>query len=70
MSSAGGLTELPAATPDFNGYGLVDQLLSELADAEGGVTLVIDDLHELRSAEASAQPTRLLTSLPRTCTRS
>jgi LuxR family transcriptional regulator, maltose regulon positive regulatory protein len=56
--------ELPAATPDFNGDAMVDQVLSELADVHGGVRLVIDDLHELRSAEALTQLTRLLTSLP------
>jgi LuxR family transcriptional regulator, maltose regulon positive regulatory protein len=56
--------ELPAATPDFNEHAMVDQVLSELADPRGGVTLVIDDLHELRSPEALAQLTRLLTSLP------
>jgi LuxR family maltose regulon positive regulatory protein len=57
-------TELPAATPDFNGPAMVDRVLSELADVHGGVTLVIDDLHELHSPEAPAQLTRLLTSLP------
>ena len=43
---------------------MVDRVLSELADARGGVTLVIDDLHELTSPEALAQLTRLLTNLP------
>jgi LuxR family maltose regulon positive regulatory protein len=56
--------ELPAATPDFNAPAMVDQVLSELADAHGGVTLVIDDLHDLHSREALAQLTRLLTNLP------
>jgi LuxR family transcriptional regulator, maltose regulon positive regulatory protein len=56
--------EPPAATPGFNGRAMVDRVLSELADARGGVTLVIDDLHELHSPEAPAQLTRLLTSLP------
>src|SRR6185437_15042175 len=56
--------ELPAATPDFNGHAMVDRVLSDLADAPGGVTLVIDDLHELRSPEVPTQLTRLLTSLP------
>src|SRR5260370_12012118 len=41
-----------------------DRVLSELDDANGGVTLVIDDLHELSSPEAPAQLTRLLTNLP------
>jgi LuxR family maltose regulon positive regulatory protein len=54
----------PAATPDFNGQAMVDRVLSELADARGGVTLVVDDLHELTSPEALAQLTRLLTNLP------
>ena len=39
-------------------------MLSELADVHGGITLVIDDLHELTSPEAGAQLTRLLTNLP------
>ena len=43
---------------------MVDRVLSELADAHGGITLVIDDLHELNSPEALAQLTRLLTNLP------
>ena len=54
----------PAATPDFNAPAMVDRVLSELADAGGGITLVIDDLHELNSPEALAQLSRLLTNLP------
>ena len=56
--------EPPAATPDFNAPAMAGRVLSELADAYGGVTLVIDDLHELTSPEALAQLARLLTSLP------
>ena len=56
--------ELPAATPDFNAPAMAGRLLSELADARSGITLVIDDLHELTSPEALAQLTRLLTNLP------
>jgi LuxR family maltose regulon positive regulatory protein len=56
--------EPPAATPEFNGRAMVDRVLSELADAGGGITMVIDDLHELTSPEALAQLTRLLTNLP------
>ena len=50
--------ELPAATPDFNAPAMADRVLSELADARGGVTLVIDDLHELHLAGStrSAHP--------------
>jgi LuxR family maltose regulon positive regulatory protein len=53
-----------AATPDFNAPAMVDRVLAELADAPGDVMLVIDDLHELNSAAALAQLTRLLTNLP------
>jgi LuxR family transcriptional regulator, maltose regulon positive regulatory protein len=56
--------EPPAATPEFNGRAMVDRVLSELAGQRGRLILVIDDLHELTSAEALAQLTRLLTSLP------
>jgi LuxR family maltose regulon positive regulatory protein len=56
--------EPPAATPGFNAAAMADRVLSELADARGGITLVIDDLHELASAETAAQLTRLLASLP------
>ena len=59
-----GRAEPPAATPDFNAPAMVGRVLSELAEAHDGITLVIDDLHELRSPEAPAQLTRLLTSLP------
>ncbi|HEX6525850.1 MAG TPA: LuxR C-terminal-related transcriptional regulator [Streptosporangiaceae bacterium] len=63
-SATTGRAEPPAATPDFNAPAMVDRVLSELADAGGGITVVIDDLHELTSAEALAQLTRLLTNLP------
>ncbi|HEX3313101.1 MAG TPA: AAA family ATPase [Streptosporangiaceae bacterium] len=56
--------EPPAATPDFKGQAMAGRVLSELAGARNGVTLVVDDLHELNSPEAFAQLTRLLTSLP------
>jgi LuxR family maltose regulon positive regulatory protein len=56
--------ERPAATPDFNGRGLVDRVLAELAGHGDRVVLVIDDAHELASTEALAQLTRLLANLP------
>jgi LuxR family transcriptional regulator, maltose regulon positive regulatory protein len=56
--------EPSAATPDFSAPAMADRVLSELANARGGVTLVIDDLHELRSPGTPTQLTRLLTSLP------
>ncbi len=63
-SATAGRAEPPAATPDFNAPAMVDRVLSELADARGDITLVIDDLHELTSPDALAQLTRLLTNLP------
>ena len=39
--------ELPAAAPDFNATAMAGRVLSELADARGGVRLVIDHLHEM-----------------------
>jgi LuxR family maltose regulon positive regulatory protein len=61
---AAGGAEPSAATPDFHAPAVAGRVLSELADAYGGVTLVIDDLHELTSPEALAQLARLLASLP------
>ena len=63
-SATTGRAEPPAATPDFNAPAMVDRVLSELADAGAGITVVIDDLHELTSPEALSQLTRLLTNLP------
>ena len=63
-SATAGRAEPQAATPDFNAQAMVGRVLSELADARGGITLVIDDLHELTSPEALAQLNRLLTNLP------
>ena len=56
--------EPPAATPEFNAATMVGRVLSELADAGGGIMLVIDDLHELNSPETLGQLTQLLTNLP------
>jgi LuxR family transcriptional regulator, maltose regulon positive regulatory protein len=63
-SGTTGGAEPPAATPEFNGRAMIDRVLSELEDQRGRVVLVIDDLHELRSQDALAQLTRLLTNLP------
>jgi LuxR family transcriptional regulator, maltose regulon positive regulatory protein len=54
----------PAATPDFRPAAMAGRVRSELAGVPGGVTLVIDDLHELASAEALAELTGLLAGLP------
>jgi LuxR family maltose regulon positive regulatory protein len=63
-TGAAGGAEPAAATPEFNARAMVDRVLSELAEARGDLTLVIEDLHELASSAALAQVTRLLTNLP------
>jgi LuxR family maltose regulon positive regulatory protein len=52
-------------TPDFGGEAVVRRLLADLDALDEPVVLVIDDLHELHSAEALAQLELLLTRLPR-----
>jgi LuxR family maltose regulon positive regulatory protein len=54
-----------AATPDFDGDAMVDTVVSELTKANGVVVLVVDDLHELSSAEALSQLEHLLWVLPK-----
>jgi LuxR family transcriptional regulator, maltose regulon positive regulatory protein len=52
-------------TAALDGDELVDTVVSELAGRVEPVVLIIDDLHELRSADAMAQLERLLAVLPR-----
>jgi LuxR family maltose regulon positive regulatory protein len=56
--------QLPPATPGSSGNSMVDKVLSEFEKSGHRLVLVIDDLHELSSAEAAGQLTRLLTRLP------
>ena len=63
IRAATGGAEAPPATPGFNGQAMVDKIRSELA-AASPFGLIIDDLHELSSAEAVRQLAVLLTSLP------
>ena len=64
VRAAAGAAESPPAAPGFNGQAMADRVLSELAAAGAPIVLIIDDLHELGSAEAVGQLTELLTSLP------
>jgi LuxR family transcriptional regulator, maltose regulon positive regulatory protein len=64
VRAATGGAEPPPAAPGFNGQAMVDKVRSELAASGGPFVLIIDDLHELSSAEAAEQLTALLTSLP------
>jgi LuxR family maltose regulon positive regulatory protein len=63
VRAATGGAESPPAAPGFNGQAMVDKVRTELA-AASPFGLIIDDLHELTSAEAVRQLTALLTSLP------
>ena len=62
-ATTGGAEPSPVA-PGFNGQAMVDKVLSELAAPGEPFVLIIDDLHELSSAEATEQLTALLTNLP------
>ena len=62
-SSVGPETQ-PAATASLDADELVERVLSELAEQVEPVVLVIDDVHELRSAEALRQLEHLLAVLP------
>jgi LuxR family maltose regulon positive regulatory protein len=69
---SGVLTAIPSTARAIDAHALaafdtdqvVDLVLSELGEA-GPVVLIIDDLHELRSADAITELERLLTVLPR-----
>jgi LuxR family transcriptional regulator, maltose regulon positive regulatory protein len=54
----------PSATAALAPDQLIEAVLSELADQVEPVVLIIDDLHELRSADALAQLEHLLSVLP------
>ncbi|MBF9069177.1 AAA family ATPase [Streptacidiphilus fuscans] len=64
------VADAATASPDFDAGQAVDRVLDELGQAlqpaghTGRVSLVLDDVHELASAETFADLTRLLTSLP------
>jgi LuxR family maltose regulon positive regulatory protein len=64
VRAATGGAESPPAMPGFSAQAMADKILAELAASGGPVILIIDDLHELSSAEAAEQLTALLTSLP------
>ena len=52
------------AAPDLDGWAVVERLLTDLGGLDDRVWLVIDDLHELRSAEALRQLELLLMRAP------
>src|SRR6202045_4148834 len=54
-SAGSGLVRELTATPDLDGWAVVERLLKDLTPLADRLWLVIDDMHELRSAEALAQ---------------
>jgi LuxR family maltose regulon positive regulatory protein len=52
------------AAPDLDGWGVIERLLQDLASLDDRLWLVIDDLHELRSAEALRQLELLVMRAP------
>jgi LuxR family transcriptional regulator, maltose regulon positive regulatory protein len=52
------------AAPDLDGWTVVERLLADIAALPDRVWLVIDDLHELRSAEAVSQLELLIMRAP------
>jgi LuxR family maltose regulon positive regulatory protein len=54
----------PAASAALDGDQVLDRVLSEVAEQVEPVVLIIDDLHELRSADALTQLEHLLAILP------
>ena len=60
----GDLVSRVSPSPTFRGEAVVERLLSDLASLEEPILLVIDDLHELKSADALRWLELLLARLP------
>src|SRR4051794_16877431 len=54
----------PAATAALDGDQVVERVVSQVVEQDEPVVLIIDDLHELRSADALTQLERVLAILP------
>jgi LuxR family transcriptional regulator, maltose regulon positive regulatory protein len=63
VAGSGLVRELTAA-PDLDGWAVVERLLKDLARLADRLWLVIDDMHELRSADALAQLELLVMRAP------
>src|ERR1700751_2372438 len=59
-----GLVRELTAAPDLDGWAIVERLLKDLAALEDRLWLVVDDVHELGSAEALRQLELLLMRAP------
>jgi LuxR family maltose regulon positive regulatory protein len=60
-----GLVQAVSAAPGLDGWGLVERLLADLAPLQDRLWLVIDDVHELGSADALRQLELLVMRAPR-----
>src|SRR5690348_13314569 len=63
-SAGSGLVRELTAAPGLDGWAVVERLLKDLAPLAGRLWLVIDDVHELGSAEALAQLELLVLRAP------
>ena len=63
-SAGSGLVRELTAVPDLDGWAVVERLLKDLTPLADRLWLVIDDMHELRSAEALAQLELLVMRAP------
>ena len=63
-AAGSGLVRPLTAAPDLDGWAIVERLLEDLTGLEEQVWLVIDDLHELGSAEAVSQLELLVLRAP------
>jgi LuxR family transcriptional regulator, maltose regulon positive regulatory protein len=63
-SAGSGLVRGLTAAPDLDGWAVVERLLKDLTPLADRLWLVIDDVHELRSAEALAQLELLVMRAP------
>src|SRR5690242_1926257 len=63
-SAGSGLVRELTAVPDLDGWAVVERLLKDLAPLADRLWLVIDDMHELRSAQALAQLELLVMRAP------
>src|ERR1700723_959847 len=63
-SAGSGLVRELTAAPDLDGWAVVERLLKDLTPLADRLWLVIDDMHELRSAQALAQLELLMMRAP------
>jgi LuxR family maltose regulon positive regulatory protein len=63
-AAGSGLVRELTAAPGLDGWAVVERLLKDLTPLDGRLWLVIDDVHELRSADALAQLELLVMRAP------